>query len=254
MSRFGKERRLFRLFGKKGRTLIIPMEMDCPLEDFSKVARAVIDGGANAIMTTPGQAKRFSKDLLDIPLVLTINYNMSDQNYALECVREAACLDASAVKIQYFGPMKLMPLLEMQKVQLECEKYDLPLLLEPIPMSATPDNNGDKLTNPETVRDAVAKAVFLGADIVKTTYTGDAKSFRVVTNQAPIPVIIAGGPKRNSDRETLQMIRGAVDGGASGGAIGRNITTHKEPMKMTRAIARIFHEEASVEDALKELA
>jgi len=254
MSGFGIERKLFRLFGKKERTLIIPMEMDLPLEDFARVAHAVIDGGANAIMTTAGQAMRFSKDLLNIPLVLTINYNMSDERYALECVREAACLDATAVKIQYFGQTKLMPLLELKKVQLECESYGLPFLFEPIPMTDTLDNNGEKLANPQAVKEAVAKAVYLGADIVKTLYTGDANSFKLVTNQSPIPVIIAGGPRRGSDKETLQMIRGAVEGGAKGGAIGRNITTHKEPMKMTKAIARIFHGNASVEDALKELA
>jgi len=253
MSELGRTRRLSRLFGKKERTLIIPMEMDCPLEDFSKVARTVIDGGANAIMTTLGQAKRFSKELADIPIVLTINYKMSDQSYALESVREAACADASAVKIQFFGPLNLMPLLEIQKVELQCEDYGVPLLLEPIPMTATLDDKGEKLTDPEAVRDAVNKAVFLGADIVKTTYTGNAKSFTIVTKESPIPVIIAGGPRRDSDRETLQMIKGAVDGGASGGAIGRNITTHKNPMKMTKAVAKIFHDGASVEDALKEL-
>jgi len=253
LSGIGKARRLSRLFGKNERTLIIPMEMDCPLEDFSKVAKAVIEGGANAIMTTLGQAKRFSKDLLDIPTVLTISYNMSDQSYALESVQEAACLDASAVKVQFFGPMKQMPLLEIQKVELNCEKYALPLLLEPIPMTATPDDNGEKLTSPDAVRDAVSKAVFLGADIVKTTYTGDAKSFKIVTDASPIPVIIAGGPRRGSDRETLQLIKGAVDAGASGGAIGRNITTHRSPMRMTKAIAKIFHDDVTVEDALKEL-
>jgi len=253
MSEIGRARRLSSLFGNKKRTLIIPMEMDCPLEDFSNIAKAVVDGGANAIMTTLGQAKRFSRDLAGIPIVLTFNYKMSDQSYALESVQQAACEDASAVKIQFFGPMKLMPLLEIQKVELQCEKYGLPLLLEPIPMTATPDDKGEKLTNPEAVRDAVSKAVFLGADIVKSLYTGDAKSFRTVTEASPIPVIIAGGPRCGSDRETLEMIRGAVDGGASGGAIGRNITTHENLMKMTRAVAKIFHDGATVEDALKEL-
>ena len=253
MSTIGKERRLSRLFRKGHRTLIIPMEMDAPIESYSKIARAVIEGGADAIITTVGQAKRFSKDLLDIPVVMTINYTLSDQSYALHSVEEAICLDASAVKVQYFGPMKMMPLLQLQRVAARCDRYGLPFLLEPIPMSATPDENGKKLANPEDVRDAVAKAVFLGADIVKTLYTEDERSFRAVTNGSPIPVIIAGGPKRSSDRETLQMIRGAVDGGARGGAIGRNITEHKDPMKMTRAIGKIFHDDKSVEDALREL-
>jgi DhnA family fructose-bisphosphate aldolase class Ia len=252
MSEIGKARRLSRLF-RKNRTLIIPMEMDCPLEGFSKIAHAAVAGGADAIMTTLGQAKRFSEDLMHVPLVLTISYNFSDQSYALESVSMASRLGASAVKIQFFGPMKLMPLVQLQKVEAECQSYGMPLLLEPIPMSAMPDNKGRKLTNPEAVRDAVARAVFVGADVVKTTYTGDAKSFRAVTSGSPIPVIIAGGPRQRSDKETLQLIRGAIDGGASGGAIGRNITTHHDPLKMTKAIVKIIHENASVETALKEL-
>jgi len=44
------------------------------------------------------------------------------------------------------------------------------------------------------------------------------------------------------------MVRGAIDGGAAGGAIGRNITTHSKPAKITKAIASIIHDDASVQE------
>lgn len=259
MSEIGKKRRLSRIFSKNNRTLIIPMEWGTSFapnewDRCSKVARAVIEGGADAIMTTFGQVRRFSEDSLRIPLVLTINYNLSDLAYPLEYVREAAQMGADAVKVHFFGPMKETPVLQLQKLSLECKNYGMPFLFEPIPMSDYPSAGGKQLLDPKTVKEAVDMGVIIGADIIKTAYTGKAESFEMVTKSCPVPVIIAGGSRLPSDKETLEMIKGAMDGGASGGAIGRNITTHNNPAKMTKAVASIIHDNTSVQEALRELA
>ncbi|MDD4332333.1 MAG: fructose-bisphosphate aldolase, partial [Methanosarcinaceae archaeon] len=68
-----------------------------------------------------------------------------------------------------------------------------------------------------------------------------------------VPVIIAGGPKSESDLDFLEMIAGAMEAGARGVAIGRNVFQHKTPVKLTRAITEIVHEGKSVADALKML-
>jgi fructose-bisphosphate aldolase/2-amino-3,7-dideoxy-D-threo-hept-6-ulosonate synthase len=248
----GKTRRLARLFRKNGRILIIPMENGTPLDKFDSIARDVKAGGADAIMTTFGQARQYAADLVDIPIVITINYGDADLNYALEYVREAVSLGAEAVKVHFFGPMKDFPLLQLQKLSIECKSHQLPLLLEPMPMSDYAENGGQQLTDCKVIGDAVNLAVAIGADVIKTNYTGSAVSFKQVTTGCPVPVIIAGGPKLTNEK-TLEMIKGAIEGGASGGAIGRNITTHADPLKITKAIAKIIHENASVTEALKEL-
>jgi fructose-bisphosphate aldolase/2-amino-3,7-dideoxy-D-threo-hept-6-ulosonate synthase len=63
---------------------------------------------------------------------------------------------------------------------------------------------------------------------------------------------MAGGPA-STDKETLEMIKGAIDNGASGAAFGRRITEHASPRKICRAIFRIIHEDCNIEKALKEL-
>jgi fructose-bisphosphate aldolase/2-amino-3,7-dideoxy-D-threo-hept-6-ulosonate synthase len=89
--------------------------------------------------------------------------------------------------------------------------------------------------------------------MIKTNYTGDPDSFARVVESCPVPVIIAGGPKVETDAELLQMISDAIAAGARGVAIGRNVFQHDKPTDIVRAIARIVHENTSVSEALSEL-
>ena len=220
----------------------------------AEITRAAIDGGADAIMTTYGQARQFAEHLLSAPMILTINYGWSDRVYPLEYVREASQLGAEAVKVHFFGPLADTPLFELQRLSAECKAHGMPLLYEPIPMSNYPDSGGQQLLEHTIVKKAVDLGVIVGADIIKTAFTGSASSFSKVTSGCPVPVIIAGGSSLSSDRQVLEMIKGAMDGGAAGGAIGRNITTHRNPRKITEAISMIIHNDASVKDALDVLA
>ena len=66
----------------------------------------------------------------------------------------------------------------------------------------------------------------------------------------PVPVVIAGGPKMDSDRDILEMVKGAVDAGGAGVSIGRNVFQHRDPSRMVGAISLLVHENAGVEEAL----
>jgi class I fructose-bisphosphate aldolase len=90
----------------------------------------------------------------------------------------------------------------------------------------------------------------LGADIVKVSYTGSAESFRQVVSGCPVPVVIAGGPKMDSDRDILEMVKGSVDAGGAGISIGRNVFQHRNPSRMVGAMSLLVNENASVEEAL----
>jgi len=177
MIEIGKKRRLSRIFAKSNRTLIAPMEWGTAFaprdwDRCSQVARAVVEGGADAIMTTFGQVRRFAEDLIKIPLVLTISYDLSNLSYPLEYVREASLMGADAVKVHFFGPNKDMPILELQRLSLECKNYGMPFLFEPIPMSDYPNASDKQLLDPIAVKEAVDMRVIIGADIIKTVYTG----------------------------------------------------------------------------------
>jgi DhnA family fructose-bisphosphate aldolase class Ia len=91
----------------------------------------------------------------------------------------------------------------------------------------------------------------LGADIVKTNYTGDVESFKEVINSCHVPVIIAGGPKMETSRDVLQMAKDSITAGGAGLSIGRNVFQHEDPTKIVRAFSAIVHSESSVAEALK---
>ena len=102
----------------------------------------------------------------------------------------------------------------------------------------------------EQVKLAARVAAELGADIVKTVYTGDSDSFREVTGGCPVPVVVAGGAK-SDDLTTLQLIEGAMEGGAMGISIGRNAFQHRSPTLFVQAAAAIVHEHRSALEALE---
>ena len=104
--------------------------------------------------------------------------------------------------------------------------------------------------DPAVIKHAARLGAELGADMVKVSYTGSPETFREVVEGCHVPVIIAGGPKMGSDRAILEMVRGAIDAGASGTSIGRNVFQHQNPTRIVRALSMIVHEGADVEKAL----
>jgi fructose-bisphosphate aldolase/2-amino-3,7-dideoxy-D-threo-hept-6-ulosonate synthase len=103
----------------------------------------------------------------------------------------------------------------------------------------------------EIVKHVARVGAELGADIIKTNYTGSTESFIEVVKSCPVPVIIAGGPKMEADSDVLTMVQDAMRAGAAGISIGRNIFQHKNVLGMTSAIAKIILENLEVDEAIK---
>ena len=91
----------------------------------------------------------------------------------------------------------------------------------------------------------------LGADIIKTNYTGDQDSFARVVESCPVPVVIAGGPRVESELDLLSMVEGAIGAGARGVAIGRNVFQHENPELITRRICGVVHKGLNAKEALE---
>ena len=92
----------------------------------------------------------------------------------------------------------------------------------------------------------------LGADIVKSNWTGSADSFREIVKSVQVPVIVAGGSKE-SEKDLLTKVAEAMEAGAKGCSVGRNIFQHDNPAGMVRAISLVVRRKAIVDEALKEL-
>jgi DhnA family fructose-bisphosphate aldolase class Ia len=126
---------------------------------------------------------------------------------------------------------------------------DIPVILEALPFSI---GRADDYTV-ENIGFTVRAGAELGADVVKTAFpTGaSADDFKAIVDACPVPVIILGGCTMGDDEALLTMVKKAIDGGASGIAVGRNVWQHAEPAKIAAALNAIVHDEASVESALK---
>jgi len=85
----------------------------------------------------------------------------------------------------------------------------------------------------------------LGAAIVKTYYVED---FETVTAACPVPIVMAGG-KKLPEFDALQMARDAIDRGASGVDMGRNVFQSDAPVAMIQAVRKVVHEKATAQDA-----
>ena len=89
-------------------------------------------------------------------------------------------------------------------------------------------------------------AAEIGAHFVKTYYCDD---FEKVVKGCPVPLVIAGGPKLKTELDALKLAYQAVNEGAAGVDMGRNIWQSSNAIGMMKAIRRIVHENASVKEA-----
>ncbi len=130
----------------------------------------------------------------------------------------------------------------------ECREVGIPLIVEATLWGQRATDEFDT----EYLVHANRLAFELGADILKSPYppTG----FDRIVDNAPQPVYIAGGPAAGTDREVLEMVRGACDAGALGVMFGRNIWQRDDPASIIEALSMIVHEDVSVDEATTTLA
>ena len=110
----------------------------------------------------------------------------------------------------------------------------------------------DKQDHPEIIAKACRMAFECGADIIKTSYTGDVKSFKEIADNTPVPIIVLGGVKGEL-RSILRNVRDSIDCGAKGVAFGRNVFQHENPPVMINALKELVYNGASVKDALAKM-
>lgn len=264
MSDIGKKIRIERIMHRDSRNMvIIPMDhgiSDGPIKGLINVAdtiNKVADGGADAVLMQKGIVthghRGYGHDVglivhMSASTILGPDPNNKVQVCSVEEVMKMGA-DAVSIHVNVGSETEADQLQKLGSVSEECNYWGMPLLAMMYP-------RGKDITNPhdpEMIAHVARVGAELGADVVKTLYTGDVDTFRDVVQGCPVPVVIAGGPKTNTDEEFLQMIEGAMQGGARGVAIGRNVFQHENPTKITKAITEIVHYKKSVEEALEML-
>lgn len=263
MSEIGKSVRMERIFNRNtGKTIIIPMDHGVgagPIKgiiDLPTTVNKVAEGGANAVLGHMGLPRYGHRGYgRDIGLIIHLSASTSlgpDPNHKVlvTTVEEAIKIgaDAVSVHINVGADDEAQMLKDLGFIAKQCDEWGMPLIAMMYP-------RGPKVTSEHDVnfvKHAARIGAELGADIVKTNYTGSIETFREVVEGCPVPVVIAGGPQMDTEKQLLQMVYDSLQAGGSGVAIGRNVFQSEDPVKLVSNISKIVHDGMTVEEVLRE--
>lgn len=258
----GKKIRLERIINRHtGRTVIAPMDhgvSNGPMKgiiDIDKTVESISQGGADAILMHKGIVEQGHRGYgKDIGLIVHLSASTSlapnpNNKVIVTSVEKAIQLgaDAVSVHVNLGSETESEMLQELGEISETCSYWGIPLLAMMYPRGQKVENEHDV----ELVKHAARVGSELGVDIVKTNYTGDPDSFKEVVEGALVPVVIAGGPKVDTDEELLQMVKDSIEVGGAGVAFGRNLFQAENPGKITKAISEVVHDDLEVNEALK---
>ena len=225
----GTDARLDRI-GTDGNYVIVPMDHGITLgpvtglKDIESTIDAVTRGGADAVLTQRGIAPRVHEHKNEQGYIVHLNASTSigpDSNdkRLTGTVEDAIRVGADAVSFHINVGSNHEPdqITQLSEVTSEAARYGIPVL---------------------------AMAYARGPDV------DSADSFEHVCESTRLPVVIAGGSK-GTDRETIEMVRGAMDAGGSGISMGRSIFQHEDPEGIAAAVAGVVHDDLSVDEALE---
>ncbi len=261
---FGKNVRIERIIDRESENaVIVPMDHGISigpipgLINMKETVNDVVVGGATAVLMHKGivpQGHRTSGHDVGLILHLSASTDLginSNNKVLVATVEEALKLGADAVSMHINVGAETEPqmLSDLGMVSRQCMEWGMPLIAMAYPRGPTIKDSFD----PNAIAHAARVAMELGADIVKCSYTGDIDSFRKVVKGTMVPVVIAGGPKMESDMDILNMVHDSLEAGGHGVSIGRNIFQHRDVKGIMSAVSDIVLHGATVEEAAKHL-
>lgn len=255
-----KTRRMNRILARDGKALIVAMDhaaISGPngLERPGEVIRQVIAGGADAILTSYGVARNFGKELAPVGLIVRTDGGASvigpdvSESAGLYKVEDALRLGADGV-VANAGPGHRNEVKHMEwmaSLSSDCDRWGVVLVAEMVPGGF---DSGAEFRTLENHKLTARFGSEYGADILKTPYCD---GFEAVVNSVYTPIVVPGGSKMTAG-QLLDMVYCAMQAGAVGCAVGRNVWGADNPTKMTAALSAVIHGGASVDEALKLLA
>ncbi|MFZ0328235.1 MAG: 2-amino-3,7-dideoxy-D-threo-hept-6-ulosonate synthase [Nitrososphaeraceae archaeon] len=256
---FGRDIRLHRITNH-GKMLCIPMDHGITLgpiqglENAHDLIYSCEDAGLTCVLVNKGIVKSMPRPT-SIGIIIHLSGSTTlglapNRKMLMGSVEEAIRLGADAVSVHINVGAKEEPemLHKLGTISDKCDEWSMPLVAM---MYARGENVKDP-NDPDVVAHAARIGAEAGADLIKVVYTGDISSFKKVVRGCPVPLVIAGGPKADSDREILDMCHDAMQAGAKGVTFGRNIFQHSCPPSMVRALYEIIMRGKTPEEAMKE--
>jgi putative autoinducer-2 (AI-2) aldolase len=251
---WGMKNRLAQLIQADGKALFLPIDhgyFQGPTHKLEKPGETIkpLLSYTDAIMLTRGVLRNCVDPANTKPVILRVSGGASvvGEDLANEglttSIKEIVRLNASAVSMSVFVGSKYehQSLINLTKLVDECEDYGIPVMA----VTAV----GKELEKREARYLALCCriAAELGARVVKTYYCTE--KFEKVVEGCPVPVVIAGGPKVDSELEVFEFIYNGLQKGAIGVNLGRNIWQSEHPVAIIRAIRAIIHDNYTPKEA-----
>jgi putative autoinducer-2 (AI-2) aldolase len=200
---------------------------------------------ADSLMLTRGTLRRCIPPESDVPIVLRVSGGTSilrelSREGVTVAIEDAIRLNVSAMTLSIFvgGEGERQTLLDLGRLVDAGERYGIPVLA----VTAV----GKEMTRDARYLGLACRiAAELGAHMVKTYYCA---GFEEVVRSTPVPVVVAGG-KKIDERDAVRLAHDAVQAGACGVDMGRNIFQSDCPRGMIRAVRAVVHDGAGVDQA-----
>lgn len=216
------------------------------------VMKLAVTGAFNGVVFQKGLAENYYDGR--VPLILKVNGKTNlvrGEPVARQIcsVERASELGAKAIGYTIYAGSahESIMLEEFGRIQEEAHKLKMAAITWVYPRGEAVKND----TAPEIVAYAARTGLEVGADAIKIKYTGEIESFRwAVKSAGKAKVFMSGGPKAATEIDFLTQVRGALDAGATGLAVGRNVWQSSDPIRTARALYKLVIENRSVEEAL----
>jgi DhnA family fructose-bisphosphate aldolase class Ia len=221
-------------------------------EDSAAAVTSIADGGADAILLSPGLVKQHGQLLayrgapaivcrIDFPFLGSADKGSGEEFRLIASVEEAAGLGADAVVMFHTtGYREKRPwadnLATVGAVAREARQLGMPLIVEAVPWG--PESPGAR--DPQAVAEVVRIAAELGADAIKTEYVGSVEAMTKVVASCPVPVFVLGGPKVGL-QELLAFTDDSLRAGVTGVIYGRNVWQRENGPEVAAALTQVIH-------------
>ena len=252
---WGMKNRLSQLIQRDGKAMFLPIDHGyfqgptTKLEEPAKTLEPILPY-ADAVMVTRGVLRACIDPTIAKPIILRVSGGATmarkeelDHEGITTSINEVMRLNASAVSMSIYvgSEHEHDSLLNLSHLVNECEEYGIPTMA----VTSVGTELGKRVARYLALASRIAAE--LGARVVKTYYCEE--GFEKVVRGCPVPIVIAGGPKVDSELEVFSWIYDAIQKGAIGVNLGRNIWQHEHPVAMARAVRSIIHENATPKEA-----
>ncbi len=250
---WGMQNRLSRLIKSDGHCMFLPIDhgyFQGPTTKLEKPGETIkpLIPFADGLFVTRGVLRACVDPDNSPPLILRMSGGSSviGKDLAHEAIttstQEAIRLNVAAVGMSVFvgSDYEHDSLVNLGKLVNECENYGIPV------MAVTAVGKELAKRDARYLALCCRIAAEFGAKVVKTYWC---KDFEKVINGCPVPVVMAGGPKCETEQEVFEFVHDGMTKGAIGLNLGRNVWQHQYPVPMIKALRAIIHANASVKDA-----